>query len=208
VAEEVARITEKEVGSAEGAVAAVHCARCLRSDYEKYDYIGYGNCSAANIAFAGPTDCQCGCVGFGECAGACPFNAIAMVHRFPVIDVEACVGCGICVETCPKDLFSLIPRNARVVVRCSSRADARETHEICSSGCLHCLSCVRACPADAVRLEDERIRIDHQRCMEYGPSCGDACITACFTAHVIQPFGGHPLLKDAHGITDQEALAL
>lgn len=86
MAEEVARITGKEVGSAEGAVAAIHCARCLRADYEKYDYIGYGNCSAANIAFAGPTDCDCGCVGFGECANACPFNAIVMTHHFPVVD--------------------------------------------------------------------------------------------------------------------------
>ncbi|QTA87493.1 NADH dehydrogenase protein [Desulfonema magnum] len=209
VAEAVAKITGKEVGSAEGAVAVVHCARCLRTGYEKYDYIGYGNCSAANLAFAGPTDCQYGCVGFGECERACPFHAITMVHHFPVVDPEICVGCGICANTCPKELFSLVPRNARVIVRCSSKAGAKETHEICSSGCLHCQSCIRACPANAISLENDLVRIDHQRCIEYGPSCDEACMKACFMIHVIQPYGKHPLVK-AHDeeITEQEALAL
>ena len=71
VAEAVARITGKQMGAVEDLVAAVHCARSLRTDYQKYDYLGYGACSGANLAFAGPTDCQFGCVGFGECAAAC-----------------------------------------------------------------------------------------------------------------------------------------
>lgn len=207
-AEAIAKITGKEMGSLEGAVAVIHCARCLRSDYEKYDYVGYGNCSAANLAFAGPTDCQYGCVGFGECEQACPFHAITMEHHFPVIDMDVCTGCGICVQTCPKNLFSLVPQNARVVVRCSSRDTAKETHKICSSGCLHCESCIRACPANAISLVDGLIQIDYTNCREYGHSCQEACIAACFMAHVLQPFRLHPLLKDGTEITAQEALAL
>jgi electron transport complex protein RnfB len=208
VAEAVAKITGKELGSIEGAVAVVHCARCLRSHYEKYDYVGYGSCSAASLAFAGPTDCQFGCVGFGDCARACPFGAITMVHHFPVIDPEICTGCGICMNACPKALFSLIPRRARIVVRCSSRDSGKETHRICSSGCLHCLSCVRACPAGAVALVDGLIRVDHPRCLEYGTACREACLQACFMIHVIQPLQEHPLLKAPDEITPQEALAL
>jgi len=210
VAEAVARITGKEMGAVEDLVAVVHCARSLRKDYQKYDYIGYERCSGANLAFAGPTDCQFGCVGFGECAGACPFHAITMEDHFPVVDEEICVGCGQCVNACPKGLITLIPKKARAVVRCSSRDTAKMTHQICAVGCMHCLSCVRACPAEAVALVDGVIRVDQKRCMEYGPQCDEACIKACFLVHAIQPFSRRPLfqVEDHHEPTEQEALAL
>lgn len=210
VAEAVARITGKQGGAVEDLVAVVHCARSLRKDYQKYDYVGYGVCSGANLAFAGPTDCQFGCVGFGECAAACPFQAITLENHFPVIDTDLCVGCGQCVKTCPKGLITLIPQKARAVVRCSSRDTGKVTHRICAVGCMHCLSCVRACPAEAVALVDGVIRIDHQRCLAYGPQCDEACVKACFMVHAIQPFGPHQWMPDeeGHEPTEQEALAL
>jgi electron transport complex protein RnfB len=208
VAEAVAKITGKEMGSIEDMIAMVHCARVQRSIYKKYHYIGHGICSGANLAFAGPTDCQYGCVGFGECAAACPFDAITMVNNFPVIDEDLCVGCGTCVKTCPKRLISLVPKKARAVVRCSSKDSSKVTHAICFAGCLHCLSCVRECPANAVSLVDGVIRIDHKKCLEYGPLCNEACIKACFMIHVIQPFFTYPLQKEDGEITPQEALAL
>lgn len=209
VAEAVAKITGKEMGAVEDMVAVVHCARSQREDYKKYDYIGYGVCSGANLAFAGPTDCQFGCVGFGECAGACLFGAITMVNDFPVIDPERCVGCGNCVKTCPKGLISLVPKNSRAIVRCSSLDASKVTHGICSSGCLHCMSCVQACPAEAVALVDGVIRIDQGRCLLYGPSCDEACIKACFMVRAIQPFSSHPLFqKKDEETTKQAALGL
>lgn len=209
-AEAVAAITGKQMGAVEDLVAVVHCARSLRKNYQKYEYIGYEICSGANLAFAGPTDCQFGCVGFGECAGACPFHAITMENHFPVIDENLCVGCGRCVNTCPKGLITLIPKKARAVVRCSSRDTAKMTHQICAAGCMHCLSCVRACPAEAVSLVDGVIRIDHKRCVDYGPQCKEACVKACFIVHAIQPFHQSPLyqVEERREPTEQEALAL
>lgn len=209
-AEAVARITGKEMGAVENLVAVVHCARSLRKDYQKYEYVGYELCSGANLAFAGPTDCQFGCVGFGECAATCPFHAIRMEDHFPVIDEDVCVGCGQCVNACPKGLITLIPKRARAVVRCSSQDTAKMTHQICEAGCMHCMSCVRACPAEAVALVDGVIRIDHKRCMDYGPECDEACIKACFMVHAIQPFHRRPLFQadDRQEPTEQEALAL
>ena len=211
VAEAVARITGKQMGAVEDLVAVVHCARSIRKDYQKYDYIGYGVCSGANLAFAGPTDCQFGCVGFGECAANCPFQAIAMdENHFPVINEETCVGCGQCVKTCPKGLITLVPKKARAIVRCSSRDPGKVTHQICAAGCMHCMSCVRACPAEAVGLVDGVIRIDHQKCLAYGPKCEEACIKACFMVHAIQPHSRQPLfqMEKRHEPTEQEALAL
>ena len=63
-------------------------------------------------------------------------------------------------------------------------------------------------PAEAVALVDGLIRVDHQRCLEYGTACREACLQACFMIHVIQPFQEHPLLRSPDGITAQEALAL
>jgi len=210
VAEAVARITGKQMGAMEDLVAVVHCARSIRKEYKKYDYVGYGRCSGASLAFAGPTDCQYGCVGFGECAGVCLFHAITMENDFPVINPNLCVGCGACVRTCPKGLISLVPKNARAVVRCSSRDTGKVTHQICAAGCLHCMSCVRACPAQAVALVDGVIRIDHKTCLDYGPQCNDACIKACFMVHAIQPYCERPLFQKepTEEPTAQEALAL
>jgi len=208
VAEAVAKITGKEMGAIEDMVAVVHCARSQRKNYKKYDYVGYGVCSGAKLAFAGPTDCQFGCVGFGECAEACLFDAIRMVNDFPVIDVDLCVGCGNCVKTCPKGLISLVPKNARVVCRCSTRDPSKEAHAICSQGCLHCMSCVRECPATAIAVVDGVIRIDHEKCLSYGAGCDEACVKACFMVHAIQPFCERPLFHKEEETTQQEALAL
>ena len=79
-----------------------------------------------------------------------------------------------------------------------------------AAGCMHCLSCVRACPAEAVALVDGVIRIDHKRCMDYGPQCDRACVKACFLVHAIQPYSRRPLFlaEESHEPTEQEALAL
>jgi MinD superfamily P-loop ATPase len=55
------------------------------------------------------------CIGCGNCADACPFDAIherdANTDIGPVyrVDPMACEGCGVCVETCPIDLVHFEP---------------------------------------------------------------------------------------------------
>lgn len=41
------------------------------------------------------------CVGCGTCARRCPFRAISMQQRQPVINISACMGCGVCTLACP-----------------------------------------------------------------------------------------------------------
>ncbi|MBF0102287.1 MAG: Fe-S cluster domain-containing protein, partial [Desulfobacterales bacterium] len=180
VANEIARITGKAVNVVEGMGAVVLCGIRERKDHNKFIYSGYKDCKAANIIFGGPTDCAYGCLGFGDCATACPFHAIEMIKEFPEIDPEKCLGCGLCVTACPKELISLIPKKARIVVNCCAKSLSKETLPICSLGCLHCLACIKACPAQALSLENGKIVIDHTKCINYGSSCNEACLNACF----------------------------
>jgi electron transport complex protein RnfB len=190
VADAIAEITGKAGEAMEDMVAVVHCSRVPGKVHTKYNYVGYGTCSGANIAFSGPLDCQYGCVGFGECQGACNFEAITMVNNFPVIDPEKCVACGACVKTCPKRIIKLLPANARVFKPCSTKDAAKVTKAICKTGCITDKGCVRKCPAKAIVVERGVVTIDQKKCIEYGPSCEEVCISACkkIKIGIIQPF--------------------
>ena len=172
-------ITGKKIQAMADMVAAVRCSRQEGNVRQKYDYIGYGSCTGASLAFGGPQGCQYACVGFGECAEACPFDAITMDDNFPAVDPETCVGCGTCVRTCPKKLMELIPLKARVWVPCSTQDPGKKVKAVCEAGCIACKMCVKVCPAKAVSLENNIVQIDYEKCIEYGPECGEVCVEKC-----------------------------
>jgi electron transport complex protein RnfB len=175
----VAELTGKKMAAVENMVAAVRCSRIEGGVQQKHRYVGYGSCTGANLAFGGPMACKYACLGLGECAQACPFDAITVVDNFPEVDPVLCVGCGTCVRTCPKHIIELMPLKARVWVPCSTKDPGKAVKEVCGVGCISCKMCVKVCPAKAVRLEDGVVRIDHQKCMDYGPECGEICVEKC-----------------------------
>jgi len=179
VAELVAEITGKKMAAVENVVAAVRCSRVEGGVSRKLHYVGYGSCTGANLAFGGPYACRYACVGLGECAKSCPFGAITMHNGFPVVDAHLCVGCGTCVRTCPKGIIELMPLKARVWVPCSTKDPGKDVKEICGVGCISCKMCVKVCPAKAVALDNGIIKIDHQKCMAFGPECQEICVEKC-----------------------------
>ncbi|PIE73538.1 MAG: ferredoxin [Deltaproteobacteria bacterium] len=179
VANRIAELTGKKMAVVEDQVAVLRCSRNEGEVKTKHHYVGVTSCAAANITFGGPYSCQYACIGLGDCAAVCPFDAIEMVDNAPVINPDKCVSCGKCVKACPKGILELQSLKARVWVPCSSKDVAKKVKSVCGVGCIGCKMCVRACPADAVTYEDGMIKIDHKACIEYGPSCEEACMKKC-----------------------------
>ena len=187
VAEEVAKLTGKQLSAVENQIAAVRCSRKEGKNQKKEKYLGYVSCAAANLAFGGPMSCRFACVGLGDCEGACQFDAIKIVDGFPVVDPLLCAACGACVRTCPKEIIELMPTEARVWVPCGTRDPGKIVKDVCGVGCITCRMCVKVCPAKAVTLENGLIHIDHKACMAYGPDCEEVCVEKCPT-HIFRKF--------------------
>jgi electron transport complex protein RnfB len=183
----VAALTGKEAGSVEDTVPVVLCSRVQGKVHKKYNYVGDGSCSGANLVLGGPSECEYGCLGFGECAKACPVEAITMVDDFPVIDEDQCIRCGLCAKTCPKGIIQMVPKNARVLIRCSTKDPGKVTQAICDVGCIHCKACIKKCPAKAISVGDGKVTIDTKKCVAYGPACKEVCVEACNKVHILQP---------------------
>lgn len=158
-------------------VSARHCGggiNCAKA----YGYSGVRSCTAANKLAGGPVACTFGCIGFGDCMRACPFDAIQMDERgLPVIDLVKCTGCGICVRECPRgqiSLLELVPEKAPVIVRCNAHDKVKDRKANCGMACIACRKCERECPSDAIHVIDMLAVVDYEKCT----GCG-ACVKVC-----------------------------
>ncbi len=178
VADLIADVMGVEAAQTDKEVAVLHCNG--RDVEDRYIYEGVRTCFAANLLQGGPKLCTYGCIGFGDCADVCPFDALHMVDGFPVVDEAKCTACGKCVKACPKGLFDLIPLGKLVHVRCVSRDKGAVTRKACAVGCIGCKKCEKVCPFDAVRIENNIAIFDYEKCT----SCGK-CVKECPTGTII-----------------------
>ncbi len=153
VAQQVAEIMGTEAGKAERKVARLHCRGDNKAAQNKGTYLGITTCYAAHI-IGGNKQCVYGCLGYGDCVEACPFDAITMEEDgLPVVDEEKCTACGKCVEACPRNLFDLQPVSQNIMVFCRSLDGGASAKKACKNACISCGICVRACP-EAIVLEN------------------------------------------------------
>lgn len=177
----IAEILGVEAGTRDAVVARVLCMGGCKSAVEKSRYHGISDCRAATMISGGSKACGYGCLGFGTCERACPFDAITMSpDGLPVINEDKCTSCGNCVAACPKHIIKLLPVNKKVTVRCSSHDKGAVVKKKCSVGCIGCSLCQKACPFDAIEMDRFLARIIPEKCRQ----CG-LCVGKCPT-HVIE----------------------
>jgi electron transport complex protein RnfB len=180
VAERVAALTHKEMGSVADRVVVLRCHGLTAFARDEAEYAGIATCAAAALVFAGPKACKNGCLGLGDCVRVCPFDALRLGGDGIVeVDADKCTGCGLCIPACPKDLFQLYPRAHRIELACVARDKQSAVRATCLVGCTLCRKCVSKCPAQAITWDGRTIVIDHEKCLAYGPACGEVCVDVC-----------------------------
>ena len=162
-------------------VAFVKCAGTCEKANTDYEYTGNEDCAAmAFVPNGGPKSCNYGCLGYGSCVKACPFDAIHIVDGIALVDKEACKACGKCVAACPKHLIELVSYDQTTFVQCSSHAKGKAVTSACEVGCIGCKKCEKTCPNGAITVDNFCAHIDYSKCT----NCG-ACKEAC-PRHIIQ----------------------
>lgn len=166
-----------EASSSIKQVAQVLCKGGKDNSVTLYDYSGVTDCRAAHMLNGGDKACKAGCMGYGTCVRACPFDAIHInANGVAEVDPEKCVACGKCIEACPKDVISYVPYGQDVIVNCNNKERGGHVKKNCSVACIACGICARSCPFDAIKVVDNVAIIDYEKCT----SCM-ICVEKCPT---------------------------
>lgn len=151
-----------KAGVQEKRVARLACAGDNRVADRQAAYRGIASCRAAALVSGGGKACPWGCLGLGDCAKACPFDAITMnTCELPVVDEGKCTACGECVVACPKDLFSLHDVTHRLWVACRNRERGVAARKGCDVACIGCGLCAKDAAEGLIEIVDNLAVVDY-----------------------------------------------
>ncbi len=193
------------LGAQEQRVARLACAGGSHVAYIRASYAGLDSCRAAALVSGGGKGCAWGCLGLGDCADVCEFDAIRMDrHGLPVVTEAACTACGDCVDVCPKDLFSIQPVSRRLWVACSNREFGDAAEEQCGVICTACGRCAQDSPEGLIEIRDNLAVIDYAK----NGLASRVAIERCPTGAIVWLEQGGRLEKgrDARKVVRKEAL--
>lgn len=175
VAKKISEIMGVEAGESRRMVAFVACQGDCDKAKVDYVYTGIEDCQMLSfVPNGGPKTCNYGCLGYGSCERACPFDAIHVENGVAVVDRDMCKACGKCVAVCSKKLISLIPYDAPYQVACSSKDKGPVAMKACDVACIGCGICKKNCSSDAITLEEFCASIAPEKCV----GCG-VCVEKC-----------------------------
>lgn len=182
----VADLLGMAIANSDPMVAVVRCnGTCeLRPRIASYD--GLKTCTAMNACGAGETGCGFGCLGCGDCVGACQFDAIHINPEtgLPEVDEEKCTACGACAKACPRNIIELRkkgPKGRRIFVSCVNKDKGAVAMKACKSACIGCGKCQKECKFEAITIENNLSYIDFTKC-RMCKKCVDACPTKAIHA--------------------------
>ncbi len=169
-------------GEADKRVARLLCAGGTNVSVRRAEYRGLPTCAAAATVAGGGKGCAWGCLGFGDCAVSCEFDAISMnAYGLPVVDVAKCTACGDCVDACPKGLFTILPLQQHLLVQCRSLMAGDGILAECSVGCTACGKCVLDAPRGMISIDSGVAVVDPS-----GAAAADrAAIRRCPTGAIV-----------------------
>ena len=181
VADQIGEIMGVEAEPFKDVVAFVACNGTCGATFKVADYDGVQTCAAAAMLYGGNNACRFGCLGFGDCAAACPADAICLANGIARVDTSRCLGCGICAATCPKHIITMLAQETETVVICSNTQKGADARKACKNACIACKKCEKTCPNGAITVVDNLATIDYTKCTNCG-SCVKECPTGCLKA--------------------------
>lgn len=193
------------IGGEEKRVARLACAGGAHVAFIRASYQGLASCRAAALVGGGGKGCAWGCLGMGDCATVCSFDAIHLDrHGLPVVDESKCTACGDCVEVCPKDLFSLHPVSHRLWVACKNLDPGDEGEHECELVCTACGRCAQDSPEGLIKIQDNLAVIDYTK----NTIASKVAIERCPTGAIVwlEPDGKVLKGRDAKKVVRKSAL--
>ena len=140
----------------------VHCNAHTDDKMILARYEGIQSCTSAN-ALASAQACDFGCLGYGDCAEACQFDALHIIDGLATVDYKKCTGCTACAKACPRNLIEMVPfsHENMLTVACRSKETGKTTRSFCKVGCIGCGLCAKQ--TDIFTVEDNFATIDYVR---------------------------------------------
>ncbi len=200
--EAVADYLGMDVGEAEQRVARLLCAGGSDVAPRQADYHGLVSCAAAVAVTGGGKACPWGCIGLGDCAVACDYDAIRMSEvDLPVVDPGACTACEDCVVACPLDLFVIMPTSQKLIVQCRSLLEGEAATDLCAVACDACGRCAVDAAPGLIEMKDGLPVIDYSRDELSGPEATARCPTGAIRwVEGAQFAGDRELTEDPIGV--------
>jgi Fe-S-cluster-containing hydrogenase component 2 len=196
-----------DLGAQEKRVARLACAGGSHVAFIRASYAGMSSCRAAALVSGGGKGCSWGCLGMGDCAVVCDFDAISMnKYGLPVVNEERCTACNDCVEVCPKDLFELHSVNEQLFVACKNLEKGEEAESQCEVICTACERCAVDSPEGLIDIRNNLAVVDYRK----NDLASKVAIERCPTGAIVwfDKQGGYQVGKDAKKIIRKEMLPI